>query len=829
MKRLFTLFLSFVFLIAAHAQQSLELGVMNESKQFIPETTLDNSSYKHLAIDRNGIPYCLYITEFSHKIKVRRRIGNNWEFAGNDINLANPIVNATISIDRFDVPHIAFAEQIDPMESRHNLIWVYKLVGTQWQIVGNAPATINDTAYASFSNLIFDLGNKPILSYQNHGLDPAIGFCTNFSTYNGTSWVNTKRNLCPVELNKISIDTNGRVFALFLNSFSEPYVQLWSNLTIDWGIYSNWHWFPPGSDNNNLIGSIAISKQNKIFVAMAFKSNHPTHADSGIMVWWVNSQSTPWVKVGESIFLSQQITEMDMVLDSNETPYLICRSNLNNGRPSVMKYNGTQWVFVGNQSFTPGSGRTSIALSSKDSIYAFWRSDETSKGDVFKLEGNTWQSNTGTAQTVGLSAGVVNNMVNAVHPINGYTYVLYSDVTKGNYLSCKRFNTITKTWQIVGIEGFSFSAVANPKLVIDQTGQLYTAFPDELFSLKATVLKHDGSTWLPLGTRAFSSGKANHVNLAVDKAGTAYVAYADEFYNNRLVVRRYNGSSWVDLGTPGLSDSIATSISLVIDKNNTPIVAYLDSKLTNRTVVKKWNGTAWVLVGALGITPTNSSNITLTNHDSSNTQMILYKNNNTSKLSVIKYDQGSSNWINVGAVAATDSVGGGGSIGLDKSGNPHIIFPDPAYDDRSSVLKFDGTGWVYYGPRGFSAGNIKSPAIAFTNNNAMVINYGTAQAFARVFAGDSSVVPVGLVPEPIIIKQTATIYPNPNHTGILHMQIAFTDIGKSFSIYDIQGKKRYSGTLTFEENQINLQSFAQGWYFIQIEGSASVYKLLIQK
>ena len=83
----------------------------------------------------------------------------------------------------------------------------------------------------------------------------------------------------------------------------------------------------------------------------------------------------------------------------------------------------------------------------------------------------------------------------------------------------------TKSWQTVGVAGFSAGRADYTSLAFDSSGTPCVAYSDGPNGHKATVMKWSGGSWQPVGSAGFSPGEACSVSLPPDSSATPYVAY----------------------------------------------------------------------------------------------------------------------------------------------------------------------------------------------------------------------------------------------------------------------------------------------------------------
>ncbi len=282
-------------------------------------------------------------------------------------------------------------------------------------------------------------------------------------------------------------------------------------------------------------------------------------------------------------------------------------------------------------------------------------------------------------------------------------------------ITCPQNQTIplASTWQPVGTPGFSAGLAYSLSLAFSGTTP-YVAYQDDVYGLKATVMKFDGTNWVNVGTPGFSAGQANHISLAT-LGSTPYVAYGDDVNGGKARVMKFDGTNWVNVGTPGFSAGPAGNTSIAFSAT-TPYVAYLDVANGFKATVMKFDGTNWVNVGTPGFSAGSAYYISLA--FSGTTPYIVYSDgSNSGKAAVMKFD--GTNWVNVGTPGF--SAGQAYSLSLASSGaTPYVAYRDEGNAGKAMVMKFDGTNWVNVGTPGISAGVAHSTSLAFSGTTPYV-------------------------------------------------------------------------------------------------------------
>ncbi|MCB9047422.1 MAG: T9SS type A sorting domain-containing protein [Chitinophagales bacterium] len=324
---------------------------------------------------------------------------------------------------------------------------------------------------------------------------------------------------------------------------------------------------------------------------------------------------------------------MNLVFDVNGTPYLAYSDGGNSYKATVQKYDGTNWIAVGNAGFTVDEvGYTSLAIDGNGTPYvAFEDWDNFKFATVMKYNGTGWV----IVGSAGFSAGTAQH-VNMAIDANGTPYVAYEDGSNSDKATVMKYNGAN--WVAVGSAGFSASSIDDISLAIDGNGTPYVAFVDFANSNKATVMKYNGTNWTAVGSAGFSSGAAHNIRLAIDGSGAAYVVFSDGNNNNKATAMKYTGTSWVTVGSAGFSAGGIDNTSIAIDAGGTPYVAYQDGGNSSKATLMKYDGTTWVTVGTAGFSAGIAAYTSLA-LDKNDIPYVAYADGaNNNKATVMKYD-----------------------------------------------------------------------------------------------------------------------------------------------------------------------------------------------
>lgn len=286
---------------------------------------------------------------------------------------------------------------------------------------------------------------------------------------------------------------------------------------------------------------------------------------------------------------------LSIAISANSTPYLAFRDAANGQRAGMMKYEGNNWVNVGNRGFSAGEAiYLNAALDAHDMPYVVYGDHANSgRASVMKYDGTSW-SQVGSA---GFSAGEV-FYTDICFDNGGTAYVAFIEQSASNRVSVMKFDG--SSWVYVGSQGFTAANAWYVSLAVDVHNNPYVAFSDRAAADQISVMRFDGSNWVYVGNPGVSIGKVKSTDIAFDRAGNAYIAYSDEAYGYKACVSRFDGADWLFVGTGGFSAAEAVEPRIALDKDEIAYVLYSDMANGGRVTAMYFDGRRWTNAGVSG-------------------------------------------------------------------------------------------------------------------------------------------------------------------------------------------------------------------------------------
>lgn len=306
-----------------------------------------------------------------------------------------------------------------------------------------------------------------------------------------------------------------------------------------------------------------------------------------------------WVYVGTRGFSAMGAAYTSLAFSPTDSlPYVAYQDAVNYYEfASVMKYNGTAWVYAGSEGFSPSIAEyTSLAFSSYGQPFVAFRDFENGVS-VMRLSGNVW-AQVGNRQ---FSAGDAEYISLAINPADKQPWVVYEDKADSGKATVMRFNGAG--WVNAGPAGFTADSVWFTSIAFNPSdGLAYVAYADFSSPYKAEVMKFDSTHWVSVGDSGASGGPVKWVSLAFDPEGHPCVSYSDlEDPGNRATVRKYDGNNWIGIGNVDFSAGQVLYTSLAFrPSNGQAYLAYQDWGNSGKLTVMYFNGS----VGTGDIQPT---------------------------------------------------------------------------------------------------------------------------------------------------------------------------------------------------------------------------------
>jgi len=140
-------------------------------------------------------------------------------------------------------------------------------------------------------------------------------------------------------------------------------------------------------------------------------------------------------------------------------------------------------------------------------------------------------------------------------------------------------------------------------------------------------------------------------------------------------------------------DSSSNEMSLAINKSNVPFVFYNDTK--GFTTVEKYENNTWKSIGARRFTNNYAFSpvLTIANNDTVYTAFSEWEDGYPNKISVMKFN--GTSWVYVGSRFITPGASYFVSLATDSANVPYIAFQDRTDLNKLSVMKFNGNAWEY--------------------------------------------------------------------------------------------------------------------------------------
>ncbi|MFA7050278.1 MAG: prepilin-type N-terminal cleavage/methylation domain-containing protein [Patescibacteria group bacterium] len=279
---------------------------------------------------------------------------------------------------------------------------------------------------------------------------------------------------------------------------------------------------------------------------------------------------TNWITVGNPGFSDGMSNDVSLFV-YNGTPYIAYRDYGNNSKVTVMKFDGSSWVNVGNPGFSAGDGwNVSLYVYDDTPYIAYSNNFNSGKVTTMKFDGSSWVD---VGSPLPVAESSFDLLPLSIFIYNGSPYLAYKDNSNNGDISVSMFNG--SDWVNVGDLGFSIGSVDSNNLIsffVDNNVP-YVAYSDSENNYSIRVMKYDGSSWVVVGDGFFGQYSYVYSRSLFVYQGVPYLAYSSDEYSGLMSVARFKNSNWEFVGNQNFSDEESYWINIFVDNDNA-YVAY---------------------------------------------------------------------------------------------------------------------------------------------------------------------------------------------------------------------------------------------------------------
>ncbi|MCW3120528.1 MAG: ancA 3 [Flavipsychrobacter sp.] len=309
------------------ASASAQVWVPVGSPQFTPGVAL----YTSIVIAPDNTPYVCYSDSLhGYAAMVAKYTGGTWVTVGAPDFSAGQVDCISMAIDGSGTPYVAYSDLSNGQKAT-----VMKYDGTIWVTVGSAGFS---AGVALFTSIAIDKSGSPYVVYADYN-DKAKA---TVMKYNGSSWV-------PVGSTGFSAGGANRA-SITMNSVDTPYV-IYSDTALNGRIvvmeFDGTSWGQVDTIHGTAFmdfPSIVIAPGDVPYISF---TDYNIAAHATVMKY----DGTDWVVVGSPGFSFGTAFYTSLAMDTSgatPVPYVAYQDYDDNGKATVRKYDGTNWVTVGN-------------------------------------------------------------------------------------------------------------------------------------------------------------------------------------------------------------------------------------------------------------------------------------------------------------------------------------------------------------------------------------------------------------------------------------------------------------------------------------------------
>jgi hypothetical protein len=260
--------------------------------------------------------------------------------------------------------------------------------------------------------------------------------------------------------------------------------------------------------------------------------------------------SAQWQVLGQRNFSPGGAGSISIEVNNAGVPYVAFQDFSNGGKASVMKFDGTNWVYVGAPDFTSASANhLHFTISSTDTLYVAYSNGPDTMLYAQKFDGISWQQ-VGSPVMKSMFADITVDYHNVPHVVGVTGQDNYGNA---DTIFVKKF--VGGIWTNVG-DTFPTVAASVPEIEIDTAGFIYLAASSRSLSYGTEFHVYDNVNWQMTG----GLGYREYVRLRSNKGNKVYIV------NGTVNAPTYTGApNLVDFKTGGVLYTFPAQYYLSLD------------------------------------------------------------------------------------------------------------------------------------------------------------------------------------------------------------------------------------------------------------------------
>lgn len=299
----------------------------------------------------------------------------------------------------------------------------------------------------------------------------------------------------------------------------------------------------------------------------------------------VNYDGTTWNRVGGTDFSNFRANTVDLKFSAEGTPFISFQEYTDNREPSIMSYENSTWSYLGNAPFSVlRTGSNAVAITSDNSVYGFFISDDRSDGGRRReVLGKAYSEGVWSDLTIPGRSGFARIVKTKV--VNDIVYLAVLDYGEGQSISVYKYENDTWSTLADKMKESEENIVYyyNVEIDVDLEGNVYVAYaedngPDTEYQLRVKMYKDETSSWSTLGDLIVTINTRDFA-MAVDKYNTPMLFYQNDTKNPVFLPFDTDVNNW---GAPVVfSDADSSSLRLEVAPSGISYASYLVNEQIN--------------------------------------------------------------------------------------------------------------------------------------------------------------------------------------------------------------------------------------------------------